>query len=514
MKRVFTLSGLTAVFVLLVLNYFLEKQSLIFAAVMSVLFIVSLVIVKLKHISAAVSVIFFTAFLFSLVFYIRSVSYLKNEKAFVDNTENQYVEITGKILDSPTISSGGNYCYTVKTDSVNGEKKKLKIKLYIPYDPLLNVYDEISYTSRLFIIGDNNYSQMLYFRSKGNSIGTYSYYIDHIKPYDGSSPLYHLFKFKYEREKIVRSVLPGDNAEFSVAVLFGDKTFMSDELKDNLKVSGLSHITAVSGLHMSIWVMGLYYILKKFNLNQKAVSLLCIVFSALVLILSGFSVSCLRSALMLFVYLLGKMTSNRSDSLNSLGFACFVICAFNPFVVCDVSFLLSAFSTLGILTFYSVLPKKLKISNEDKSEKAILRIADPILLSLICSVSALIFSAPITLKFFGTVAVFSVLSNLLCFFLITPCLILSGLVSIFPGITLFQKILVFIENYIFFISDKISSISFSQFVSQNTVVAAIISVCISVVIFALYSLRKKKITVSPVIVLLTYILISFLPIGA
>ena len=84
----------------------------------------------------------------------------------------------------------------------------------------------------------------------------------------GKADLYaeQLFKVRMFLEKALDSALSEADSSIMKAMLLGDKAYMDQEVKDMYKDSGIIHILAVSGLHISIIGMGVYELLKRLGL--------------------------------------------------------------------------------------------------------------------------------------------------------------------------------------------------------------------------------------------------------
>lgn len=165
--------------------------------------------------------------------------------------------------------------------------------------------------------------------------------------------------------------LSGDSFALYAAAVFGDRQFMSGELKNQLSAAGLSHIAAVSGMHLSVVVsvlsMLLYFLLGRGRLSAAAAIVSVIAFATV----TGGSDSVIRAAIMSVIFLGAKLIYRDADSLSSLGAAVSAMLLANPMVIYSVGFRLSVEATLGILLFVplfkdkmSSLPRILKIPAE------------------------------------------------------------------------------------------------------------------------------------------------------
>lgn len=410
-------------------------------------------------------------------------------------------DIEATVLDTPVISSGGNYGYLIRTNTINGEEASIKMRLYVPYDISAEPYDEISFTSYPFIIGSNDKGMYLHFRSRGTYLGVYTKYDVGIHTPD-KKPLISIFPIlKAQSIKIIKHFLGEKYAGFSIGILFGDKILIDDDAKQSFQRVGMTHIMAVSGLHMSVWVYGLYRLLKRAHVTEGRASFISILFSFCVVCFSSFSVSVIRSMIMTCVYLSAGLFKRRSDALNSLGLAIFLMCIVNPFVVCDVSFLLSVFSTLGIILASSELSKIEDTVKHTKIKSALnIKPIKYLTESILLSVSASAFTYPIAVGIFGGISLVSPIVNLLIIPTLTPCLLMSGMLTMLPSITLLMNtvryFLILFENYVFFIVNSFAKLPYSYIQTENPVFCVAIPVIAATVLCILHSIKEKKFNVT------------------
>ena len=138
------------------------------------------------------------------------------------------------------------------------------------------------------------------------------------------------------------------------AMTLGDKTALSDAARETYSVVGVSHVLALSGLHLGIIFMLLAAILIPFGSSMGR-----LIIGNLVLILSiwayalmvGMSSSIVRSAVMYTCFAFFGLMSAKPQSLNSLGIAVVVLVLGNPMSLWDVGFQMSFLAVFGILAF-------------------------------------------------------------------------------------------------------------------------------------------------------------------
>lgn len=149
------------------------------------------------------------------------------------------------------------------------------------------------------------------------------------------------------------------SAEVIYAMMFGDKSNMSDYDNAVFSSVGLSHLFAVSGLHIGIIAGAITLVLRKCKLNKY----LTVALTTLILILYGalcnFSPSVIRSIIMVVVMQLSVLLGARNDGISSLSLAGVIILLFNPIALFDLSFVMTMLAVYGIACFYKPIVNKM-----------------------------------------------------------------------------------------------------------------------------------------------------------
>ncbi len=126
--------------------------------------------------------------------------------------------------------------------------------------------------------------------------------------------------------------------------------------------------------------------------------------------IAGFSGSIMRSGLMYFLIFFGDFFVRRADGLNSLGFAAVIMLSINPYNICNISFLLSSFATLGILLFADKLTAMLTLFKI--GIKPLNAIYNYYASALAVTLSAQVFILPFSLFYFGYISTISPIVNI------------------------------------------------------------------------------------------------------
>lgn len=221
----------------------------------------------------------------------------------------------------------------------------------------------------------------------------------------------------------IHAAFPEDTAPFMRALLTGDRTEINEDVKtaSDLERAGISHIIAVSGMHVSI-LAG--FLLTLFGKRRWAV-LTTLPVLAVFMAVSGFSASVVRAVIMQTFILLAPLIYREADSLTALAFALLVLLLFNPYAAAGVSLQLSFAATLGIILLTPRLNGALggKRKGKDLPARAVRFVAG----SLSTTLGALAFTLPISAFYFGCVSLIAPLSNLLILWAVTPAFVLGAL---------------------------------------------------------------------------------------
>ena len=136
------------------------------------------------------------------------------------------------------------------------------------------------------------------------------------------------------------------------AMVVGSRRLIDQELRDSYSRTGLTHLMAVSGLHLGIIMLVVGVMLLPINLlfwGWQMRAVLIIVVLWLFAAVSGFSPSVVRSALMFTVLEVSLATVGRYSSMNTLSVVILVMLVANPNYLFDLSFQLSVVAVVGIV---------------------------------------------------------------------------------------------------------------------------------------------------------------------
>ena len=236
-------------------------------------------------------------------------------------------------------------------------------------------------------------------------------------------------RFSRLREYATRYIINLSNTDSGAilsALLLGERDYLPDQLRLDFKRIGISHILALSGMHLAIISLGLERLLSFAKIKKKTRVLVTAIFVLFYMALTGFSVSVVRAGLMLMIASTLYLLARSKDSLTSLSLAVTIICILKPNAIMDISLWLSALATFGIIAFaeYSLTLPQAK-SKKDKIKRYIS-------LSVLASVYAISCTLAISAISFGGISIFAPITTII-FSLLAEIIMYLGCFMILVG---------------------------------------------------------------------------------
>lgn len=226
-----------------------------------------------------------------------------------------------------------------------------------------------------------------------------------------------LSRIKQKLIMVYDTILSEKESGALIAMLLGEKYLLDEEIKQLYQENGISHILAISGLHVSLIGMFVFKLFKKLKIPLIPATAFSILFLYSYGILTNFSVSTNRAVVMMVVMLLSSIFGKTYDMLSATSLSAFLILLINPMQIFSAGFLLSFGAVLGIAVLMPCLHTLFPSKN-------------PLLGSLFVSISAQAMTMPMVLSFYYQFPAYSVFINLL----ILPCMSVMVLTALLAGI--------------------------------------------------------------------------------
>ena len=229
------------------------------------------------------------------------------------------------------------------------------------------------------------------------------------------------------RISIYRS-LASPQAELLAAMVLGDQSRLSQELKNNFSRTGITHIVAISGMNITIMAeILIFFFGLTLRLGWNRAFYLVLFITVFYIVMIGAPASAVRAGIMAGVLLLAQKTGRLYFAGRALLIAAAIMLIFNPLLLFyDVGFQLSFLAVLGIIYLFPIFDFHLSHFLKNKGSRWFRQI-------LALTLSAQIFTLPILVYNFGSVSLISPLVNVLVVPLL-PVILIFGFLGILAGL--------------------------------------------------------------------------------
>jgi len=301
--------------------------------------------------------------------------------------------------------------------------------------------------------------------------------------------LHLIYNIKNNMRYSVNKYLPEPNASLILATTLGDDFGLDSELNIGLVKSGLRHIVAVSGLHMTIILGVLFLFFIILGLKRNYATIVALMFLLFYVVLTGMPFSAIRASIMGGILFLGFLIGRPSNTINALIISAIAIILWQNTAWQEISFQLSFLAILGILLFFSFFQNIFKkISKIPKFSIDILSI----------TMAVLILIWPILSYNFGEFSIIAPISNVLVLPILPILMILGFLVMVFgiffaPLAIFFSWFLWLVSEWIIFVAEFLGNFPGASIKFTNTNTWFIIAYYVLLVgIIAAIKLKVKK----------------------
>ncbi len=431
-------------------------------------------------------------------------------KSDISKLENVGETIIIRVDGSPSYQDDElTFDAVTKDHAISDIKLRVKVssvsRKSINYGDIIRVNNpDISFPRDGKNFGDSSYR--LYLRSQGITASLYSDNEDiKVLGNDASGVMRYIYSLKKSMTSSLKTELKGDEGGLVVGMITGDRTAMSDKCLKNMETAGLSHITAVSGMHLNTVIMlfSIIFITKKrYSRIKLTINILLCVF---IVIFTGFGYSVIRAAIMTVMVNIAYLVSRRTSPLNSVVVTAILIMIHNPYSVFDMSFMLSLFATLSLVLFYNktdnFMENKLNFTNKFFRE----------IISVSLSVQILV--VPLIMYYKNSFSLYSLLGNILVAPIIAFSMFFTILYLVISPFGFLAKVCSFIlrmvSGYIIFVSETISRLPYASVNVSQKIMYVILFIAISIIlIYAVFRLFHNKNAVRITALLCIFILLT------
>ena len=404
------------------------------------------------------------------------------------------IQLDGNTIMMDIICSDYSYS-TGYGSAVDGfmvlEEKPVRVKAYLDGDILAEPGDLLQGTFKFRVTTPGGADEVTAHRGKG--IFLLAYQKEEVQLQKPEQAPRWTFPARLRRELLNMLDLhfPADTAGFAKALLLGDRTGISYQTNTAFKLSGISHVIAVSGLHVTI----LFTLINTLCLKRRwLVAFLGIPVLLLFAAAAGFSPSITRACIMQSLMIAAAVLDREYDGPTELAFSCLVMMAVNPLVITSVSFQLSVGCMIGIFMFSRPIGDCLT-EKCLKKDAHFPKAGRWIIGSVSVTLSSMILTIPLAAYYFGTVSLMGILTNLLTLWIIS--FIFYGIllvcllhVCVPAAAAIAAWIVAWPIRYVLAVSKALAAFPLSAVYTASGCIVAWIAVCYALLLAFL--IRKKK----------------------
>ena len=205
----------------------------------------------------------------------------------------------------------------------------------------------------------------------------------------------------------------GSSRAYLYALILGEIGYIENDVYEKYQANGTTHLFAVSGMHISAFVLLLDSVLKKIHVKEMIANLMIISFLVFYMFLIGFTPSVLRGGLLYIFLLFNRKLKLNLKTINVLYILFFLLIIINPFYIYQLGFIYSFVTSFGLILF----------SNKIKGN-AFQKL-------WITSAIAFLFSFPITIYNFYEINLLTILNNVIIVPFVTSLLFPLTLLTFF-----------------------------------------------------------------------------------
>jgi len=184
----------------------------------------------------------------------------------------------------------------------------------------------------------------------------------------GSRAMRQLARWRWQMAEHIRERADPETAGIAAALIAGDRSGIPPDQAEALRATGLGHILAISGLHMSLFAGGLFFVVRAFGAAfpvfarrfdpRIPAAVIALMGASGYLILSGASVSTQRAFVMVAVVLLGVLLKRRAISMQSIALAAAIILILQPQSVLAPGFQMSFAAASALVAAFDLWRKR------------------------------------------------------------------------------------------------------------------------------------------------------------
>lgn len=232
------------------------------------------------------------------------------------------------------------------------------------------------------------------------------------------------YQIKSKMKENIYKMMDEKEANILLGILLGDTSKIDDDIKENFSVSNISHILAVSGMHITYLIIGINAVFKRTVGKRKTRMVIIFVLLAYMKI-TDFPPSIVRAGVMGIILMISQLIYRKNDTLTSMAFSLLVILMINPYQITNIGLQFSYLGTLGIILFHKEILENMQKINSKIRNIVMLKLMEKIEEILAVTFSVQVMILPVMIIHFNMIGIYFWLTNLLISMIIGPIVILA-----------------------------------------------------------------------------------------
>lgn len=227
----------------------------------------------------------------------------------------------------------------------------------------------------------------------------------------------------------IRRALPSPESPFLAGLLLGSRDEIPSQLVKDFRVSGTSHIVAVSGYNVTIVIVLIASFMSRVPLPRTVRLVLTLTSITLFVGLTGASASVVRAGVMGSIAVIGREAGRVADASHILFLAATGMVVADPTVAASIGFQLSVAATFGLIMFGNAISERLSIVPETLGIRS----------ALGSSLAAIVTTSPLIMLYFGQLSIVAPFTNVLVLPLVPFAMLTGFIVSIVSAVVPFAS---------------------------------------------------------------------------
>lgn len=344
---------------------------------------------------------------------------LIDETHIAHYNDNNDVTITGVIIDEPDVRDRFTLVRVATEEIVLRDGTAVSVSGLVQMRTFR--YPELQYGMRVTANGrletppeDKDFSYKAYLARQDVYSIMELPFVEVVAENEGNSIYAAIFKLKQHAQTTIEQLLPAPQSALLTGILLGNDNNIPPDLAEDFRMTGMTHIIAISGFNIAILIAILVGVADPW-LSRKTAVIFALVGITIYTILVGADASVVRAAIMGGIYLIAVRWLGRPNyAFASLFLAAFMMTMIRPFTLWDVGFQLSFAATLSLMLFATPLTqwteKQLLHRVDRQTTKKIMGIITE---AIIITIAAQILTLPLMIGYFQQLSLISLFANAL-----------------------------------------------------------------------------------------------------